>query len=97
MKKTCEICGGSGQISYFQGESRFLLTTEECPECSGLGYRLDAEDKAELSSLSARTKLMPCGCKAELSSLSARTKLMPCGDMEEKPEKPEKPKKKKRS
>ncbi|MDH3329303.1 MAG: hypothetical protein OEM01_08730 [Desulfobulbaceae bacterium] len=38
MKKTCVSCGGSGQISYFKGESRFLLTTEECPECNGTGY-----------------------------------------------------------
>jgi uncharacterized protein YbjT (DUF2867 family) len=35
--------------------------------------------KAELSSLSAQTKLMPYGYKAELSSLSAQTELMPCG------------------
>jgi hypothetical protein len=34
-------------------------------------------DKAELSSSSARTKLMPLRYKAELSSLSARTKLIP--------------------
>jgi DnaJ-class molecular chaperone len=39
MKKTCEICGGSGQISYFKGVSRFLLSWEECPECLGLGYK----------------------------------------------------------
>jgi DnaJ-class molecular chaperone len=38
-KKTCPGCGGSGQISFFQGESRFLLTMEECPECFGTGIR----------------------------------------------------------
>ena len=37
------------------------------------------KDKAELSSLSAHTKLMPEGCKAELRSLSAQTKLIPEG------------------
>ena len=37
------------------------------------------KNKAELSSLPARTKLIPCGCKAELSSLPARTKLMSSG------------------
>ena len=37
-------------------------------------WSLQERYKAELSSLSARTKLMPCGYKAELSSLSARTK-----------------------
>ncbi|WP_127026699.1 ATP-binding protein [Candidatus Methylobacter oryzae] len=38
-----------------------------------------AEDKAELSSLPAQTKLMPSGYKAELSGLPAQTKLMPSG------------------
>jgi D-alanine-D-alanine ligase len=37
------------------------------------------ENKAELSSLPAQTKLIPSGCKAELSSLAAQTKLMPSG------------------
>ncbi len=37
MKKPCEACGGTGQISYFQGESRFLLTHEECQDCFGTG------------------------------------------------------------
>ena len=36
----CPTCGGSGQIAFFQGESRFLLTTEECPACFGLGHLL---------------------------------------------------------
>jgi len=39
----CPVCGGSGQISFFQGESRFLLTMEECPECNGTGF--EAEKK----------------------------------------------------
>lgn len=38
MKKICEICNGSGQLSSFKGVSRFLLSWEECPECAGLGY-----------------------------------------------------------
>ena len=37
MKKPCATCGGTGQIGYFQGESRFLLTWEECPRCNGTG------------------------------------------------------------
>jgi len=41
MKKPCETCAGSGQISYFKGVSRFLLSWEECPECSGTGYQLE--------------------------------------------------------
>jgi len=44
---------------------------ERCPKAGG--------NKAELSSLSAQTKLMPFWYKAELSSLSAQTKLMPLG------------------
>jgi len=40
----CPTCGGTGQISFFQGESRFLLTDEECPACSGLGYILEEKD-----------------------------------------------------
>ena len=45
MKKTCDTCGGTGQIQHFQGVSRFLLTTEECPACSGFGYALSEEEK----------------------------------------------------
>ena len=37
-KKICEFCNGSGQISYFKGVSRFLLSEEECPQCGGLGF-----------------------------------------------------------
>jgi peptidylprolyl isomerase len=33
----CPACGGSGQLSSFKGESRFLLTVEECPLCCGTG------------------------------------------------------------
>ncbi len=47
MKKVCEICGGSGQISYFKGASRFLLSWEDCPECGGLGYRLSSDKEIE--------------------------------------------------
>ncbi len=37
-RKICPTCGGSGQISFFAGASRFLLTTEECPACFGTGF-----------------------------------------------------------
>lgn len=43
-KITCNTCGGSGEIGFFQGESRFFITREECPVCYGLGYLLDQED-----------------------------------------------------
>jgi DnaJ-class molecular chaperone len=40
-KKVCNTCGGSGEIGYFKGESRFFITREECPACVGLGYVLE--------------------------------------------------------
>jgi DnaJ-class molecular chaperone len=49
-KTPCPTCGGTGQISFFQGESRFLLTDEECPACSGLGYLVDEEDDSSATS-----------------------------------------------
>ena len=42
QKKICGICGGTGQLSYFKGVSRFLLSTEECEECAGTGFKLDS-------------------------------------------------------
>jgi DnaJ-class molecular chaperone len=47
-KIVCEFCGGTGQLSFFKGESRFLLSTEECSECAGTGFQLDSDkDKAK--------------------------------------------------
>ena len=43
QRKICDICGGSGQLSFFKGASRFLLSAEECDECAGTGYRLQDE------------------------------------------------------
>jgi DnaJ-class molecular chaperone len=45
-KQVCNTCGGSGEIGYFQGESRFVITREECPACFGFGYVLEDEDPA---------------------------------------------------
>jgi DnaJ-class molecular chaperone len=47
MKKECDTCGGSGQISYFKGVSRFLLSVEECDVCNGIGYTIVADDDQE--------------------------------------------------
>jgi len=47
MKKRCESCEGSGQIQYFKGVSRFLLSTEECPECAGVGYIFTTPEDAD--------------------------------------------------
>jgi len=43
-------CGGSGQTSYFAGESRFILTWEDCPDCSGTGLLLAENDEKEQAS-----------------------------------------------
>ena len=45
-KKVCPTCGGSGEIGYFAGESRFFITQEECPNCCGIGYIVDEEAPA---------------------------------------------------
>jgi len=33
----CEMCGGAGELAYFRGRSRFLLSRKECPGCGGDG------------------------------------------------------------
>ena len=45
-KEVCPACGGSGQVSTFQGVSRFLLTVEECPLCLGTGQVQRDSDEA---------------------------------------------------
>lgn len=37
----CPFCNGSGQTSYFGGESRFMFTWEDCPDCCGTGIKLE--------------------------------------------------------
>ena len=44
-EKVCDICGGTGQVSFFQGVSRFLLTTDECDACAGTGYQFNSVTK----------------------------------------------------
>ncbi|MEN8258127.1 MAG: hypothetical protein ABFS09_09740 [Thermodesulfobacteriota bacterium] len=46
-EKTCAACGGSGQISFFKGVSRFLISWEECPECGGLGFITEPKKKED--------------------------------------------------
>ena len=43
----CPGCGGSGQTSYFGGESRFMLTWEDCPDCCGTGVVIPLEDDTD--------------------------------------------------
>jgi len=57
QKRICEICGGTGQVSFFQGVSRFLLSTDECDACAGTGLLLRQDrDEAEKDSLPAFKK-----------------------------------------
>jgi DnaJ-class molecular chaperone len=57
MKNPCATCGGTGQIGYFQGESRFLLTWKECPRCCGTGTnesQADVQEKNEIQGTGVR-------------------------------------------
>jgi len=51
----CPVCGGSGQVSFFKGESRFLLSVEECSECAGTGRRLDVASGKGIDDKAAKT------------------------------------------
>ena len=46
-KQVCPNCGGTGNLSTFRGESRFMFTHEECPFCFGFGYVPEEEKPAE--------------------------------------------------
>ena len=39
-KKVCKTCDGSGQISYFQKVSRFLIAENDCPERGGMDFTI---------------------------------------------------------
>lgn len=43
-KIPCNFCDGTGVINYFKGVSRFLLTSEDCPECGGMGFIVSEEE-----------------------------------------------------
>jgi len=45
--KPCPGCGGSGQVSYFYGESKFMLTWEDCQDCCGTGVVLEDAEREE--------------------------------------------------
>jgi len=55
--KRCPSCNGSGQVGFFQGVSRFLITWEECPECGGIGRLIEeAPPPGEKTSSPNKTK-----------------------------------------
>lgn len=56
VKTVCNTCGGVGEIGYFQGESRFFITREECPACCGIGYIVDEESASEPGQDAAENK-----------------------------------------
>lgn len=49
MRRTCPECHGTGQLCYFKGESRFVLSRDECPACCGLGF-LETDDPDDIPS-----------------------------------------------
>ena len=51
----CAGCGGTGQISFFKGVSRFLVSCDECPECSGLEYIPGAENNKEVNDKTSKS------------------------------------------
>jgi len=55
-KKICDICGGTGQRSYFKGVSRFLLSSEECDVCAGTGFQLETPAEHSANSSLPHTK-----------------------------------------
>ena len=57
QKKICDICGGTGQLSFFQGVSRFLLSTEECSECAGTGYDSNALKENKVGDTRKKSKV----------------------------------------
>jgi DnaJ-class molecular chaperone len=51
VKKTCGECHGTGERCYFKGESRFVLSHDECPACCGLGFvELDESEQPNTAS-----------------------------------------------
>ena len=47
MKNICDICNGSGQVTYFRGESRFHLSWEDCPACNGSGVQFSPDKDSD--------------------------------------------------
>ena len=46
-KPPCAGCGGSGQLSFFRGVSRFVMDWEDCPDCFGTGVVQGAGNENE--------------------------------------------------
>ncbi|MGW8194438.1 MAG: hypothetical protein ACWGOX_09255, partial [Desulforhopalus sp.] len=52
----CPWCNGSGQTSFFSGESRFMFTWEDCPDCSGTGVVVDRDEDTPKNTNNKTTK-----------------------------------------
>ena len=52
-RTTCPSCGGSGHLGLFRGESRFMISWEECDECNGTGHIEPDEDSGSPESSEA--------------------------------------------
>jgi DnaJ-class molecular chaperone len=50
VKKTCDVCEGSGQICEFKGVSRFILSWDDCPICGGMGFVMSDKEEADKNS-----------------------------------------------
>lgn len=46
MSRRCDVCAGTGQLCYFKGRSRFVMSYQECPVCCGTGL-VDAAESPE--------------------------------------------------
>jgi len=57
-RKPCPGCGGSGQIAFFRGVSRFVMDWDDCPDCLGTGYVETAAAPADTAD-SANTPTKP--------------------------------------
>lgn len=56
---SCPACAGTGQINFFKGESRFLLSAEECPVCCGFGYVQDVQEEPGSAGVQPKPQVEP--------------------------------------
>jgi DnaJ-class molecular chaperone len=59
MQKPCKACDGGGEIAYFRGISRFLLSWKDCPACDGLGYVVEKQEASDDSAFKEEANPKP--------------------------------------